>query len=211
MLQSGMRATMGVKLLGKGNVTLETLEEAGLQVERLLKEVPSVKAETVAAERIVGKPYLELEIDRRAIARYGVNIRQVQQVIETAMAWMRKGMQAGVTPPRVTLRDVPQQIRNQLVDDPSESPLLAAFKQLPPGVDSLQQESLRERAHAAFSGKIAPAFEALRVHLAFFADRVDECWVDDERARAQPGGFYGGWITSDLDGPFKGDPGTGGW
>jgi uncharacterized protein (DUF427 family) len=57
----------------------------------------------------------------------------------------------------------------------------------------------------------APAFEALRGHLAFFADRVDECWVDDEQARAQPGGFYGGWITSDLDGPFKGDPGTGGW
>jgi len=56
-----------------------------------------------------------------------------------------------------------------------------------------------------------PAYEALRDHLAFFAGRVDECWVDDEQARAQPGGFYGGWITSDLDGPFKGDPGTEGW
>ena len=57
----------------------------------------------------------------------------------------------------------------------------------------------------------APPYEALRDHLAFFANLVDECWVDEERARAQPGGFYGGWITSDLDGPFKGDPGTEGW
>jgi uncharacterized protein (DUF427 family) len=59
----------------------------------------------------------------------------------------------------------------------------------------------------------APArgYEALRDHLAFFPDRVDECWVDEERARPQAGGFYGGWITSDLDGPFKGEPGTGGW
>jgi uncharacterized protein (DUF427 family) len=54
-------------------------------------------------------------------------------------------------------------------------------------------------------------YEALRDHLAFFPDRVDECWVDDEQARPQAGGFYGGWITSDLDGPFKGEPGTRGW
>ena len=54
-------------------------------------------------------------------------------------------------------------------------------------------------------------YAALRGHLAFFANRVDECWVDDERARPQAGGFYGGWITADLVGPFKGDPGTEGW
>jgi uncharacterized protein (DUF427 family) len=54
-------------------------------------------------------------------------------------------------------------------------------------------------------------YAALRDHLAFFAELVDECWVDDERAKAQPSGFYGGWITSDLDGPFKGGPGTRGW
>ena len=55
------------------------------------------------------------------------------------------------------------------------------------------------------------AYEALRDHLAFFASRVDECWVDDEQVEPQAGGFYGGWITSDLDGPFKGAPGTQGW
>jgi uncharacterized protein (DUF427 family) len=55
------------------------------------------------------------------------------------------------------------------------------------------------------------AFAALQHHLAFYASRMDECWVDDERVVPQPGDFYGGWITKDLVGPFKGAPGTIGW
>ncbi|RRA49223.1 DUF427 domain-containing protein [Acidipila sp. EB88] len=55
------------------------------------------------------------------------------------------------------------------------------------------------------------AYSALRGHLAFYASRVDQCWVDDERVVPQPGDFYGGWITSNLRGPFKGDPGTLHW
>jgi hypothetical protein len=57
----------------------------------------------------------------------------------------------------------------------------------------------------------SPAFAAIRGHLAFYADRVDECRVDDEVVKPQPGQFYGGWITSDIVGPFKGEPGTMGW
>lgn len=57
----------------------------------------------------------------------------------------------------------------------------------------------------------APGYEALRDHLAFYASRVDEAWVGDERATAQAGDFYGGWITSRVVGPFKGGPGTWGW
>jgi uncharacterized protein (DUF427 family) len=56
-----------------------------------------------------------------------------------------------------------------------------------------------------------PAFEALRDHLAFYAGPLDACLVDGEQVRPQPGGFYGGWITPDLTGPFKGGPGTFGW
>lgn len=56
-----------------------------------------------------------------------------------------------------------------------------------------------------------PAFEAIRDHLAFYAGRVDEAWVDDERVVPQPGDFYGGWVTSEIVGPFKGEPGTLGW
>ena len=56
-----------------------------------------------------------------------------------------------------------------------------------------------------------PAFEEIRDAVAFYPHLVDACFVDDERVVAQAGGFYGGWITSDVLGPFKGDPGTAGW
>lgn len=55
------------------------------------------------------------------------------------------------------------------------------------------------------------AFSAIRDYLSFYASRVDACYVDDERVEAQQGDFYGGWITANLAGPFKGPPGTGGW
>lgn len=57
----------------------------------------------------------------------------------------------------------------------------------------------------------SPGYEGLADHLAFYASRMDECWVDDERATPQPGGFYGGWVTSNVVGPFKGVPGSMGW
>jgi uncharacterized protein (DUF427 family) len=53
-------------------------------------------------------------------------------------------------------------------------------------------------------------FEPIRGYLAFYPSAV-ECWVDDERVRPQPGRYYGGWVTSEILGPFKGEPGTGGW
>jgi uncharacterized protein (DUF427 family) len=54
-------------------------------------------------------------------------------------------------------------------------------------------------------------YEALRDHVAFYPGRVDSAWIGDEQVQAQPGDFYGGWITSDLVGPFKGPAGTRGW
>jgi hypothetical protein len=47
--------------------------------------------------------------------------------------------------------------------------------------------------------------------VAFYSSKMDACWVDGERVEAQEGDFYGGWITSDIVGPFKGAPGTRGW
>ena len=64
---------------------LETLEAVALDIEGHLKEVPSIKAEAVLADRIVGKPYLEIDINRDAIARYGIQIKSVQDVIEVAI------------------------------------------------------------------------------------------------------------------------------
>jgi len=60
-----------------------------------------------------------------------------------------------------------------------------------------------ERPHAGY--------EALAGRIAFYAARVDEATVDGEIVRAQPGGFYGGWVTDDVVGPIKGEPGTEGW
>lgn len=82
MLQSGMRAPMGVKIKGPN---LETIEEVGFRVERLLKQVEGVAHSAVVADRIVGTPYLEIKIDRDRIARYGIRIQDVQDVIETAI------------------------------------------------------------------------------------------------------------------------------
>jgi hypothetical protein len=56
-----------------------------------------------------------------------------------------------------------------------------------------------------------PDFAAIAGHVALYAGRVDACFVDDERVTPQEGRFYGGWITADVEGPFKGAPGTEGW
>lgn len=86
MLQTGMRAPMGIKVYGPD---LKTIENFGLRLENILKEVPSVKKEAVFADRIVGKPYLHLNINRDEISRYGLNIEDVQQTIETAIGGMK--------------------------------------------------------------------------------------------------------------------------
>ncbi|WP_417610129.1 efflux RND transporter permease subunit [Owenweeksia hongkongensis] len=119
MLQTGMRAPMGIKIKGPD---LKTLEDFGFQLESILKTVPSVKKEAVFADRVVGKPYLEIDIDRNAISRYGLSVEDVQKSIETGIG----GMQIGVTvegrerfPIRVRypreLRDDPEKIKEILV------------------------------------------------------------------------------------------------
>ncbi len=56
-----------------------------------------------------------------------------------------------------------------------------------------------------------PGFVPIKHFVAFYAGPMDACFVDDERVTPQPGGFYGGWITSDVVGPFKGEAGSWGW
>lgn len=57
----------------------------------------------------------------------------------------------------------------------------------------------------------SPGYESIKMHLAFYPQYMDACYVDGEQVTPQQGGFYGGWITSDIVGPFKGDPGTEYW
>lgn len=85
MLQTGMRAPMGIKIKG---ADLKTIEAFGLKLETLLREVEGVKDAAVFAERIEGKPYLELDISREAIARHGLTIAEVQNYIQAAIGGM---------------------------------------------------------------------------------------------------------------------------
>ena len=86
MLQSGIRAIMGVKVYGPD---LQRIEQATRSIEKYIREVPQVDPKSVIADRIVGKPYLEIDIDRRAIAQYGIDLQQVQDVIEVAIGGKR--------------------------------------------------------------------------------------------------------------------------
>jgi hypothetical protein len=73
---------------------------------------------------------------------------------------------------------------------------------------------VRERAAVKagwYYPRPTPAFAAIAGHVAFYAAPMDECRVNGEKAVPQPGGFYGGWITRNIRGPFKGGPGTMGW
>ncbi|MCB0600252.1 MAG: efflux RND transporter permease subunit [Saprospiraceae bacterium] len=122
MLQTGMRAPMGIKVFGPD---LQTIEVFGLRLEDLLKQVDGVKAEAVFADRIVGKPYLNLRIDRDAASRYGLNIEDVQRFIEAAIGGVtvattvegRERYDVRVRYPR-ELRDNPERIRNMLIPTP---------------------------------------------------------------------------------------------
>ncbi len=85
MLQTGMRAPMGIKVQG---TDLERIEAFGLVLEKELKKVEGVKKAAVFADRIVGKPYLLIDINREAISRYGLTIGKVQRYIQAAVGGM---------------------------------------------------------------------------------------------------------------------------
>ena len=85
MLQTGMRAPMGIKVKGQD---LKKIEAFGIQLEDIIKQADGVKKESVFADRIVGKPYLLIDIDREKIARYGISIQNVQDVLKVAVGGM---------------------------------------------------------------------------------------------------------------------------
>ena len=85
MLSTGMRAPMGLKVYGPD---LESIEKAGMQFEKALKHVSSVKGSSVFYDRVVGAPYLEIKLNRENIARYGMTVSDVQDVLQVAMGGM---------------------------------------------------------------------------------------------------------------------------
>jgi len=85
MLSTGMRAPMGLKVYGPD---LNTIEEAGMMFEKALKEVPSIKTSAVFYDRAVGAPYLEIKLNREAMARYGMTVNNVQEILQVAVGGM---------------------------------------------------------------------------------------------------------------------------
>ena len=86
MLQTGMRAPMGIKVKGQD---LEQIQAFGIRLEGILKEVDGVKKEAVFADRIVGKPYFLIDIDREKIARYGISVEGCKMCLKLPWAVWR--------------------------------------------------------------------------------------------------------------------------
>jgi Cu(I)/Ag(I) efflux system membrane protein CusA/SilA len=123
MLSTGMRAPMGIKVCGP---TLEVIEKTGYDLENILKEVPSIEASTVFADRVVGKPYLEIKLNRQNMSRYGMTVKDMQEQLSVAVG----GKQLTSTvegreryPVRVRyareFRDNPDDLKKILIPTPS--------------------------------------------------------------------------------------------
>jgi len=123
MLQTGMRAPMGIKVYGS---SLESIEDFGYKLEKILKEIPSVKKDAVFADRVVGKPYIHLNINREKISRYGLTIQNVQNTLEVAIGGMkisssvegRERFPIRVRYPR-ELRDNPEELSRIFIPTPT--------------------------------------------------------------------------------------------
>ena len=104
----------------------------------------------------------------------------------------------------------PDDVRRELLAPSRARPTLCEFKGLADYLDAV----IDGRPHPAVAWTYpdpTAGYERLRDHICFYPGRVDEAWLGDERVQAQPGDFYGGWITANLIGPFKGAPSTLGW
>ena len=110
------------------------------------------------AQMISLMPSRKLTDYRDIIAR----LESADSLIMQTIVLMKQGLEAGITPPAITLRDVPGQVANQLFDDPMDSPLLGAFVSFPDSISPDQQKQLKARAIAAYQNGIAPAYKRLQ-------------------------------------------------
>ncbi len=123
MLSTGMRAPMGLKVYGPD---LESIEKAGLQLETLLKQFSEIKSSSVFYDRAVGAPYLEIKLNREAIARYGMKVSDVQEVLQSAIGGMTltttvEGRERFAVRVRYArdLRTTPESLKNILIPSPT--------------------------------------------------------------------------------------------
>jgi len=92
-------------------------------------------------------------------------LHSLPSLVDQTIVLLRKGLPVGVTPPRITLRDVPQQVLNQMEADPTKNALLQHFQDFPAGISEADRTPLRQQAEAALGGKVIPAFRKLHEFL----------------------------------------------
>ncbi|NEV94431.1 efflux RND transporter permease subunit [Psychroflexus sp. YR1-1] len=123
MLQTGMRAPMGIKVSGPD---LQTIEDFGKELEGILKQVDKLKTQAVFADRVVAKPYLHLNLNRKNLARYGMTVNEVQEYISVAIGGEyltqtvegRERYGVRVRYPR-EMRNTPERLENMLISTSS--------------------------------------------------------------------------------------------
>ena len=113
------------------------------------------------AQYLMLMPYFQRTDFENAIAR----MEAVPELVAQTIALLEKGVETGITPPRVTLRDVPEQVRNQIVDEPAASPMLRPFHSMPPTIEPPVAETLRAAAARAYTAAVVPAYRRLLEYL----------------------------------------------
>jgi Cu(I)/Ag(I) efflux system membrane protein CusA/SilA len=182
MLQTGLRAPIGIKVYSSD---IQTAEDVAMEMEDLLRDVPAVKGDTVQADRLVGKGYLEIDVNRKATARHGVSIEQVQNIIEVAIGGKeitrtvegreRYGVRVRY---KRELRDSLEGMKNMLVpaQDGAQIPLkqLADF-QFRRGPQVIRGEDGRPVVYISFSQKEDVAeVQAVEQAKAYIKERIQE-------------------------------------
>ena len=113
-------------------------------------------------------PALLASMPTRSVQDYEnrlARLRQVPRLVDQTIALLDQGLKAGITPPRVTLRDVPAQFESLLTDDPAKSPVLETFQQIPDGIPAAERERLQREAAQIFQSQVAPALRKLHDYL----------------------------------------------
>ena len=103
----------------------------------------------------------------------------------------------------------PEDVRDEFLR-PAKGDTFCEWKGTASYFDAIAGDKVRPRAAWTYRDP-KPAFAEIRDWISFYPGRVDGAYLGDEKAEPQPGGFYGGWITAEIQGPIKGEPGTEGW
>ena len=88
MLSTGLKAPMGLKIYGPD---LESIEQAGMQFEKVMRQIPEINSASVYYDRASGAPYVEIKLDREKLSRYGIQVGDVQSILSTAIGGMSEG------------------------------------------------------------------------------------------------------------------------